>query len=168
MNNFNIAKDFCTCLYSYRIPMGAMYGRDSLGVWICQDYRVYTDFGQQRHYYKVKRAYNADITLYETVKKRPRKLEKTRYNINVWKSAIIFLDTSTGSGISKVINKYHPNVTFYSETQSQKNNVVQFVDRHPTYKVHRNPIPDGHKSGTVFVGKRDPLRFWKEEKESLC
>lgn len=120
MNKFNIAKDYCTCLYSFRVPKGAMYGRDSIGMWICQDYRVYTDPGTQRHYYKVKRALNADIILYESVKKRPCKLEKTRYNISIWKSAVIFLDTETGSGISKVINKYNPQVILYSETESQK------------------------------------------------
>lgn len=160
MNKYNIAKDYCTCLYNYRVPRGAMYGSDSLGIWICQDYRVYTDPGTQRHYYKVKRVFNADITLYEKVNRRHVTTEKTRYSISVWRSEIVFLDSSTGIGISKILRKYHPKVVPYSQANTRKNNEIQFNTKQPVYKTGRNVIPDRSQPGIKF---NKDSSFWKSE-----
>lgn len=152
MNKFNIANNYCTCLYGFKVPKGAIYGKDNRGIWIC------IDLAPHNERYNIYRISEADILVCKKIHKRPLKAEEEKYKINLWKSVSTSTASIIGKGIKNIIEKYNPEIVPLSLINSHKNNEIIFPSRRPDYKGRRNSIPVGLCSGITLTGGES---FWR-------
>ena len=116
MNNFKIVEKCPINLHGFTVPIGAMYGKDKHGVWVCLDYRIKrTRCVAKAHYAKVRNESGIFVNKLVTP-------AKYAYSLRIFRLRANFVGSRYDAG-----NRWDPVIEHSATTDK----ILELYDRYP-------------------------------------
>ena len=127
MNKFNICRGFSTVISGYKVPMGAFYGKDSRGYWVCIEHEKSTDILRLMRYENniwIIRREKSDTTAY---------IKQCADKFGLWGEKIVHVKKWDNSGYfdsnSSMDRNYHDIKTNDVYRKSKPGNAVKYMNK---------------------------------------